>query len=108
MNKRKAIRAYLERPVDRATVHRIIDAARRAPSGANTQPWEIAVVTGETRGRLLAGIEAAYRRGEPGTMDYQYYPNRWGDQFNKRRIECGRLLYEALDIAREDKEKRKE
>ncbi|NWG14335.1 MAG: nitroreductase family protein [Acidobacteria bacterium] len=41
---RRSVRAYEPRPVARALLMTIIDAANRAPSGMNTQPWRFVVV----------------------------------------------------------------
>ncbi|HNX32624.1 MAG TPA: nitroreductase family protein [Holophaga sp.] len=42
---RESIRNYdPDRPVDRATLERILEAGRLAPSAANRQPWEFLVV----------------------------------------------------------------
>lgn len=42
---RESIRNYdHDRPVDRATLERILEAGRLAPSAANCQPWEFIVV----------------------------------------------------------------
>ncbi len=42
---RHSVRAYQTRPIDRNDLERIVDAARRAPTGRNEQPWEFVVVT---------------------------------------------------------------
>jgi nitroreductase len=42
---RRSVRRYSDRPVDRETIDRCIDAARIAPSASNTQPWRFVVVT---------------------------------------------------------------
>lgn len=44
---RRMTRAFLTRPVDPGTLHRLLDLARRAPSAGNTQPWELLVLEGE-------------------------------------------------------------
>lgn len=41
---RRAVRAYTGRAVDADTIHRLIDAAIRAPSAVNQQPWAFVVV----------------------------------------------------------------
>lgn len=41
---RRAIRAYEDRPLDRATVEALIEAAIQAPSAMNSQPWAFYVV----------------------------------------------------------------
>ncbi|OPX64305.1 MULTISPECIES: nitroreductase family protein [unclassified Methanoregula] len=47
IQKRRAIRQYLPDPVNREDILAVLDAANRAPSGLNRQPWEFVVVTGE-------------------------------------------------------------
>jgi len=39
-----AVRAFTDAPVDDATIGRILDLARFAPSGGNRQPWRVVVV----------------------------------------------------------------
>jgi nitroreductase len=41
---RRAIRDYMDQPVDRATVTTLIQTAIQAPSAINQQPWAFAVV----------------------------------------------------------------
>ncbi|HSV96740.1 MAG TPA: nitroreductase family protein [Spirochaetota bacterium] len=47
---RRSIRAYKKQPVDRATIGRLVDMARHAPSGHNSQPleWLVVHTGGET------------------------------------------------------------
>ena len=49
---RSTVRAYKPDPVSRDTILKIMKAATRAPSWANTQPWEIFVAAGEALERL--------------------------------------------------------
>jgi nitroreductase len=103
---RKSTRAFLSRDVDTETIIRILEAARHAPSGTNTQPWQVAVVRGEKKRELQALMETAFRRGEKGQMDYQYYPVDWQPPYKERRKACGLQLYNTLKISREDKKRR--
>lgn len=105
---RKSTRAFLDKPVSRETIEHILDAARWAPSGTNTQPWQVAVFMGEKKRELQDKIESAYRSGVKGGMDYSYYPDEWKDPFLARRRVCGLQLYSALKIGKEDKERRAE
>lgn len=105
---RKSTRAFLDKPVSRETLEQILDAARWAPSGTNTQPWQVAVLMGAKKRELQDKIESAYRSGVKGGMDYSYYPNEWKDPFLARRRVCGLQLYSALKIGKEDKERRAE
>jgi len=103
---RKSIRAFLEKPVERAVIEKLLDAARHAPSGANTQPWQVAVVSGSKKQEIQQKMEARFRSGERGRMDYQYYPENWFSPFIERRRNCGAQLYASLGIESQDKQLR--
>ncbi len=103
---RKSVRSFLDKDVSRETIDRILDMARYAPSGANSQPWQVAVVKGETRKRLTETLVAEFKKGRKEQRDYAYYPDKWVNPFKKRRIACGVQLYNTLGIARNDKESR--
>jgi nitroreductase len=51
-----AIRDYTDQPVDDATVARVLDTARFAPSGANAQAWRIVVLKDPERRRRLKDL----------------------------------------------------
>lgn len=105
---RKSVRAFLDKAVEEEKIEAILSAARHAPSGANTQPWQVAVVAGESKQKLQSRLESAFRNGDKGKADYTYYPEQWIEPYKSRRIDCGMQLYAALNIAREDKQRRLE
>lgn len=47
IDRRKSIRAYRPDPVPPDVLRKILEEAVRAPSWANTQPWEFAIATGK-------------------------------------------------------------
>lgn len=50
---RQSDRAFLDKPVEVEKLHRILEAARLAPSACNAQPWKFVVVTDlETRNKV--------------------------------------------------------
>lgn len=102
---RKSTRAFLPKAVEKEKIERILTAARHAPSGTNTQPWQVAVVSGETKERVGKMMENAFRDGTTGKMDYQYYPTEWQEPYKGRRRTCGLLMYKTLEITREDKQR---
>ena len=108
LSKRKSTRAFLARGVDRSLIEQVLDAARHAPSGANTQPWQVAVVSGARKRQLEQRIEQAFRDGVAASMDYSYYPSQWSEPYTARRRECGLQLYRALQIERHDKQRQRE
>lgn len=107
ITQRHSVRAYLDRPVPAERIRAILDAARHAPSGVNTQPWNVAVVTGETKRRLGEALIAAREAGQAENPDYPYYPDAWREPWAARRKACGLALYRALGIGRGDAEGRK-
>ncbi|MFV9615652.1 MAG: nitroreductase [Gammaproteobacteria bacterium] len=105
LEQRKSTRAFLSKEVEQEKINTILNAARHAPSGTNTQPWQVAVVTGEAKIKLQTKIEEAFRAGDKGNADYTYYPDEWQQPYASRRKECGLLMYKTLGIRREDKER---
>jgi len=105
LNTRKSTRAFLPKSVDKAIIDRILSAARHAPSGTNTQPWQVAVVTGDTKQQLCQELETAFRNQVDRKMDYHYYPEEWVDPYKSRRKACGLQMYSTLNITREDKQR---
>jgi nitroreductase len=105
---RRSIRAFLPTPIPEATVREILDVASRAPSGTNTQPWKVHVLTGDARRRLSDAITAAY--DDPAERaqhaeEYDYYPREWVSPYIDRRRKVGWDLYGLLGIAKTDKER---
>ena len=102
---RKSTRAFLDKEVPIEVINAIIEQAKTAPSGVNTQPWQIAVVTSDSKTKLCDKMEETFRAGKKGAMDYNYYPTEWVGEYKVRRKACGQLLYSTLEIKREDKQK---
>ena len=103
---RRSIRAYLPTPVPRQTIEDILAVASRAPSGTNTQPWKVHVLTGAARERLSARIRAAYddpAQRAQHTEEYAYYPTEWRSPYVDRRRKVGWDLYSLLGIGKTDK-----
>ena len=57
---RKSIRAFKSDRVPREQVEKVLEAAVRAPSAINLQPWELTVVMDEERERLSRALLKAY------------------------------------------------
>lgn len=103
---RHAVRAYLPEPVPRATIEQILAVASRAPSGTNTQPWKVHVLTGAAQAALSAAIRAAYddpQVAQAHREEYAYYPTHWVSPYLERRRKLGWDLYGLLGIGRSDK-----
>jgi len=102
---RKSIRGYKKDPVPREVIEEIIEIAKGAPSSMNTQPWYCHVVTGEPLDRIRKGNTENMMSGVPPKRDFPMKEAYEGDH-RKRQIEIAVQLFEAMGIARDDKEKR--
>jgi nitroreductase len=105
---RASTRAFLEKPVPRSVLHQILDTARWAPSGVNTQPWHAAVVTGQSQKRIGDLIIQALESDQKPNPDFSYYTTEFPEPYISRQRACGYALYNALGIQRDDYDRRKE
>jgi nitroreductase len=109
---RFSTRAFLPRPVERATIEDILRVASRAPSGTNSQPWKVYVLQGASRDQLVEKVCAAHDAlyADPSLAaqyreEYDYYPEKWVPPYIDRRRENGWGLYGLLGITKGDKDK---
>jgi len=109
---RHSVRAFLDTPVDVQTIKDILAVSSRAPSGTNTQPWKVYVVTGQKRAEMIDRVCAAQieLHQKPELADqyketFAYYPETWISPFIDRRRENGWGLYGLLNIQKGEKEK---
>lgn len=103
---RRSVRAFLDTPVPRAVVEDILGVAARAPSGTNTQPWQVHVLTGAPKDALSRDIRAAFddpQERARHTEPYAYYPTEWRSPYIDRRRKVGWDLYSLLGIGKADK-----
>jgi nitroreductase len=103
---RRSVRAFLDKPVERSDIDRILEVAARAPSGTNIQPWKVYVLTGAAKAALADAILEVYADpalSKQHTEEYAYYPRQWVAPFIDRRRKLGWDLYTLLGITRENK-----
>ena len=104
LDARYSCRAFRPDPVNDSTIARIVAAAGRAPSWCNAQPWQMTVTRGNETERFRTALleTVAQDKPKPDLPWPDAYPGVYGD----RRRACGYQLYEAVGIAREDREAR--
>ena len=109
---RRSIRAFTSQAVDNELLKNILETASYAPSGTNTQPWKVYVVTGEMKDKICnAVIEVVENtRKNPELAEqyqetFRYYPTEWVSPFIDRRRQNGWALYGLLGIEKGDKDK---
>jgi len=94
---RRSTRRFKSQEVPRATIGRIIDAARWAPSAGNVQPWEFYVIYNEKKKYELAAAASNQRFiGEaPVVIIVCALPDMSAERYRER----GRNLYVLQDTA---------
>jgi nitroreductase len=104
---RKSCRGFLQTPVPDEMIASVLDDAKLSPSNCNTQPWETHIVSGD---KLRELSEALLRenKAERFSPDFSFDTNEYHGRYNERYFNLGKTMYEAFDVKREDKERRKE
>ena len=102
---RMSCRAFLPTPVPASLVQQILEAAKRAPSGGNLQPWHVYVLSGGALHKLLESVRAELKTHPQGQgTEYDIYPKQLPEPYYSRRFKCGEDVYAvAAKIPREDK-----
>jgi nitroreductase len=104
---RRSVRGFLDRPVPAELLEQVLTVAATAPSGSNTQPWRVFVLTGSRLAALGGALQAAYLGDEPRRPEYEHYASPLPELYYGRRRECGWGLYGTLGIARGERDRSK-
>ena len=100
ISERRSVRAFRPEPVPEPTLRSIFERAQRAPSWCNIQPWRVWIASGETRAHLAAAMSRA-ATSDPPSPDVPF-PFDYPEPYATHRRACGRALYEAMGVARDD------
>ena len=100
---RKCVREFTNDSIDDSVLSQLLEAVRWTPSSKNTQPWKIVVISGQKKIDLMEKISQACDNREKPRMEYDYDGDLLDDTLHQRAVDCGKALYGALDIARDDK-----
>jgi nitroreductase len=94
---RRSIRCYKSDPVPREVIRSLLDQARWSPSWANSQCWQVQVVTGEALDRLKSALRLLESNEMPPHPDFRM-PDR--SQWPEALREHSQALIRELDLAR--------
>ena len=96
---RRDMRHFLPEPVDAGTLHRLLEAAHRAPSVGLMQPWRFLHITEAALRRDIHALVEAERHRTAEALGRRH------DEFLRLKVEgilnCGALLVAALSDGRE-------
>jgi nitroreductase len=127
LKSRRSIRAFSDKEVKQSILDEILREALESPSSSNTQPYKLAVATGETCKKLGNALLSNYQKShkiqkQPLPLkiisaitsnalpdgDFKPIMGKYPPTFQERRVATGMGLYEVLGIERKDKKARDE
>lgn len=107
---RRTWRGFLDKPVPLSLLEDLMENAARAPSGGNTQPWHVYVLTGDKLKELKdAAMKQMSDRKVKIVLDYNVYPKKEDmtpelfSAYMDRRVKCANDLWTLMGVKREDK-----
>lgn len=99
---RHSVRAFKSDPVPKETVLKVLEAANRCPSTANTRPWQMYVAGGKVLDKIRQAMSARFEGGEAIKPDIPL-TLEWPPAL-KARIDQNRgERFKLLGIDRQDK-----
>ncbi len=104
---RRSLRAFKATPITAEVLEKILKAAGKSPSYTNTQPWQVAVISGEKQAglsKILYGLVESDIAPNPDLPS----PGDWPPELERRAREHGMRRFQAIGIERENVQQRKE
>ena len=98
---RRSCRGFLDEQVPRDVIERLLAAAQHTASWCNTQPWQVVITSGEATDQARRGAQHAPTRASARTSSS---PPAYTGVHAERRREVGWQLYEAVGVAKGDRE----
>lgn len=102
LRSRYTCRDFKPVPVLKGVILEVLDAANRAPSWADTQPWEVYVVVGEPLERLRRAFLDQFARGVAPHPDIPS-PTQWPPALKQRMDDLLELHKEEAQAGTENK-----
>ena len=104
VRQRFSSRAFLPTPLTEAQIRDVLQDAQHSPSNCNTQPWNVHIASGATKDALQKMMIENDTAGNV-TPDFSFsYDDFHGDYYERSQRQA-KDYYDALGIARDDKEK---
>jgi nitroreductase len=99
---RRSVRAFKPDPVPKDVLQAIMEAALRAPSWENTQPWEFAVIGGDVMKDVKEALAVMGLAGEKPRLDFPW-PKFTGPYMDRIKVD-GRRLVRELGLQKDNRE----
>lgn len=101
LGSRFSARAFKPDPVDREILLKMMEAASRAPSWGNSQPWEVYIAAGETLNKIRKAFLERFEAGSPMQPDLPR-PQEWPSALAQRMAESAARRLTALGFSPDD------
>ncbi len=105
LKQRASTRAFIDKPLSTGQLQEIFTSAQLSVSNCNVQPWQVMVVSGDTRIQLKQAFMRAIMSGNNPNPDFDWTP-KYQNEHRQRQFGAANALYGSVGIAREDKQAR--
>jgi len=105
LQNRSSCRSYTKQEVDSDLLQQVFSAAQQSPSNCNVQPWQVLVVSGKKKDELKNKLIQNVMQQQKPNPDFNWNVAYTGEH-RDRQFGAANALYTAMDIGREEKQKR--
>lgn len=102
---RVSCRGFKKEPVEQGILEDIFSKAQQSPSNCNVQPWKVLVVSGKQKDALKNKLIQNVMQQQKPAPDFNW-EIAYKDEHRDRQFGAANALYSAMDIGREEKQKR--
>lgn len=102
---RVSCRGFKKEPVEQSVLEEIFSKAQQSPSNCNVQPWKVLVVSGKQKDALKNKLIQNVMQQQKPAPDFNWEIAYTGEH-RDRQFGAANALYSAMDIGREEKQKR--
>jgi nitroreductase len=102
---RVSCRGFKKEPVEHSLLQEIFSKAQQSPSNCNVQPWKVLVVSGKQKDALKNQLIQTVMQQQKPAPDFNWAIAYQGEH-RDRQFGAANALYSAMDIGREEKQKR--
>jgi nitroreductase len=103
LRKRRSVRGFTKQVVSESIIKDILHLAQLAPSNCNTQPWHVAVISGNARVQLEKDLVSEITAGKSVEPGFKPGDARLKGVYKSRQYQCAADYYGAVGIERSNK-----
>ena len=87
---RKSVRSFTKKKVSNKIIKNILEVASQAPSGSNTQPWNVHILTGKKLNEFTAASKKEFiTNSENLALERLNYMKKYREPYISRRRKVG-------------------